>query len=61
MKILCMKDNVRSSIRINDFPERNRAVTNPSLPFELKKKEDDEQSAFFQFSDNHGSCIFHVV
>ena len=29
MKILCMKDHVRS--RINDFRERNRAITNPSF------------------------------
>ena len=65
MKILCIKDHVRFSI--NDFRERNRAITNPSFAvgrFELKKKEeeeDDEQSAFFQFSDNHCSCIFYVV
>ena len=29
MKILCIKDHVRSSI--NDFRERNRAITNFSL------------------------------
>ena len=40
-----------------------------SRPFELKKKEEeeekeeeaDEQSAFFQFSDNRCTCIFYVV
>ena len=35
------------------------------MSFELKKKEeeddDDEQSPFFQFSNNHCSCIFYVV
>ena len=35
MKILCIKDHVRSCI--NDFRERIRAITNPR-PFELKKK-----------------------
>ena len=65
VKILCIKDHVHSSI--NDFCERNKAINNPSFmvyrSFELKKKEenDDEQSAFFQFSDNHCSCIFYVV
>ena len=62
MKILCIKDHVRSSI--NDFRERIRAITNPhGRPFELKKKEeddDDEQSAFLQFSENHCSCIIYV-
>ena len=29
MKILCIKDHVRSSI--NDFREGNRAITNPSF------------------------------
>ena len=29
MKILCIKDHVRSSI--NDFRERNRVITNPSF------------------------------
>ena len=48
MKILCIKDHVRSSI--NDFHERNRAITNP---------EDDEQSAFLRFSENHCSSVFY--
>ena len=60
MKILYIKDHVRSSI--NDFRERNRAS---GRPFELKKKEeeeeDDEQLAFLQFSKNHRSCIFYGV
>ena len=44
MKILCIKDHVRSSI--NDFCERIRAIPNPSFTFELNYKEkDDEQSA----------------
>ena len=52
---------------INDFRERNRAITKSqfrSRPFELKKKEeeeDNEQSAFLQFSKNHRSCIFYGV
>ena len=51
MKILCIKDHVCSSIE--DFRERNRAITNPTF---------DEQSVFFfQFSENHCSCIFYVL
>ena len=50
IKILCIKDHVRSSI--NGFHVRNRAITNPSFTvgLELKKKEeedDDEQWFFF--------------
>ena len=30
MKILCIKDHVRSSIN-DDFRERNRVITNPSF------------------------------
>ena len=53
MEILCIKDHVCSSK--NDFRERNRAITNPR-PFELKKKEEEEQ-----FSENPCSCIFYGV
>ena len=55
MKILCIKDHVRFSI--------NEKITNPSFAFELKKKEkeDDEQLAFIQFSENQCSCIFYFV
>ena len=62
MKILCIKDPVRSSI--NDFRVRNRAITNPSFAvgrLNWLKKEDDEQSAFLQFSKNHHSCILYGV
>ena len=48
MNILCIKDRVRSSI--NNFRERNRAITNPSFGKELKKKEDDEQSVFLRIT-----------
>ena len=58
MKILCIKDHVRSSI--NDFRERIRAITNPGRPFEKEEEveEDDEQSGFLQISEIHYSCIF---
>ena len=67
MKLLCIKDHVRSSI--NDFRERNRKPQFRGRSFELKKKEeeeeeeeeDDEQSAFSQFSENHRSCVFYGV
>ena len=44
-KTKLVDDHARSSI--NGFLERNRAITNPSRPFELKKKE--EESAYFNF------------
>ena len=48
MKILCIKDHVRSSI--NDFRERIRAITNAK---EKKKKMMNRRSL-----QSHCSCVF---
>ena len=40
-----------------------RAITNRIRPFELKKKEedDDEQLGFLKISENHCSSIFYIL
>ena len=54
MKIMSIKDHVHSSI--NDFCEIIKAITNTSYV-----GNEEEQSAFLQFSENHYSCVFYIL
>ena len=59
IKILCIKDHVRSSI--NDSRERMRAITNTSFVVGAStEEEDDEQLSVLQFSENYCSCVFYL-